>query len=1325
MSERTHVQDGTRPLSAERRVNAACNRFELAWQAGQRPRIEDYLGDVAAPERAALLSELVALDIYYRRQAGEAPTADEYRARFPDLTLASLLADRTATPPGASPGAAADQPDVPGYEILGELGRGAMGVVYKARQLHLNRVVALKVIRQGTVAESEELLRFLAEAEAIARLQHPHIVPLFECGRHNGLPYFTLEYVEGGSLASWLKDTPLPPREAARIVEALARGIHFAHQHGIVHRDLKPGNVLLGGAVPADGECEPAALTVSSEGAGPTWAGVVPKITDFGLAKRVEAGPGLTQTGVIMGTPSYMAPEQARGDNKNVGPGADVYALGAILYECLTGRPPFKGPTSVDILLQVLHEEPVPPTQLQPKTSRDLETICLKCLRKEPHKRYASAAEMAEELRRFQMGEPIIARPVGSVERVVKWVRRRPAAAGLLLALVLGVVVSTFLAVQANREAINAKGNADIAAAKEKEAQEKEAEAHEEKKRAIEAQQQTDETLARNLLRPLGHKYNVPGYAPQFPPPNDIELKALWELAESPSDRVHQLFLEYALERPATTRQLRNRRELAVHAAVGLDSAKRRRLEEMLLQRLKDETSESEWRADCAQIALEIMRSGRELANVAARPLADVLGKETETAEWTQLANALGAVAGRLEPAEAARLLVDVLAKESNANAIRPVPAPLAEALGAVADRMEPAEATALARLLADAMGRATNSYVRSSLAEALGLVVARLEPAEAARLCAEAARLLTDALAKETIPRPPWRALARSLGAVTARLELAEAARLSAAAARLLTDAMRKETSPAMLYLLAQSLEAVAAQLEPTEAARMSAVAARSLANAVGKTTELIAASSLAEALGAVAGRMEPAEVAASARQLAEALGKETNPTVRSGLARALEKVAGRLEPTEAAALARRLTEALGEKTYRVERDRLAQALGTAAGRMEPTAAARLLADALANETDDLARLKLGGALGTVAARVESAEAAALARQLSDALAKEKDSYTRRQLARALGTVVAQLEPAEAARLCAAAARLLADALAKETNASALSRLAVALEAVAARLEPAEAARLCAAAARLLADALAKETNSAARYELAGALGTVAARLEPAEAARLLVDALAKGKDYFERSLLGRSLGSVAARLEPAEAARLCTAAARLLVDTLSKETDRSKRSSLIGALGSVAGRLEPAEAARLSAAAAQLLADALAQETGPPVGRSGMTRDLMAVATRIEPGVVAPRSLLAARAVVGWLSPSPHMGRAAMLMQAAEPLPCRFTSQQLVDLLKMPTCVGETRAVFLKLLANRYKRPFADVWEFVEWAQKNEPGLDFTSPPRRNPFR
>jgi tetratricopeptide (TPR) repeat protein len=311
-------------------------------------------------------------------------------------------------------------PTVPGYEILGVLGRGGMGVVYKARQIGLGRLVALKMILAGVHAGLDAVARFRREAEAAARLQHPHIVQIHEIGVHDGLPYLSLEYVEGGSLAQKLAGTPLPPRQAAQLVETLARAVHVAHQRGIVHRDLKPGNILLTG----DG---------------------TPKVADFGLAKRLDDPAGQTASGDILGTPSYMAPEQAGGKHRPVGPAADTYALGAILYDLVTGRPPFKAASAMGTVWQVLHQEPVPPRQLQPKLPCDLETICLKCLRKEPPKRYGNAGDLADDLHRFLRGEPIHARPVRVWERGVKWAKRRPllAAEVVLLAVVgMGLMVA-------------------------------------------------------------------------------------------------------------------------------------------------------------------------------------------------------------------------------------------------------------------------------------------------------------------------------------------------------------------------------------------------------------------------------------------------------------------------------------------------------------------------------------------------------------------------------------------------------------------------------------------------------------------------------------------------------------------------------------------------------------------------------------------------------------------------------------------------------------------------------------------------------------------
>jgi serine/threonine-protein kinase len=316
----------------------------------------------------------------------------------------------------------ADLPHIPGYEVETVLGHGGMGVVYKARHKLLNRLVALKMLLAGAYTGPTERERFLREAEAVAGLRHPNIVQVFDVGDHVGRPYFTMEYVEGGSLAKKLLGTPLPAREAAALLGTLAEAVHVAHQGGIVHRDLKPANIL---------------LTVDG----------TPKIADFGLARHFDGQASLTLSGARLGTPSYMAPEQAMGKAHAIGPATDTYALGALLYELLTGRPPFRGETATETELQVIYQEPVPPSRLNANVPRDLETICLVCLLKDPKRRYATAASLAEDLQRFQRGEPITARPAGLLERVGKWVRRHPAGSAMLAASLLfaGVLVGVSL----------------------------------------------------------------------------------------------------------------------------------------------------------------------------------------------------------------------------------------------------------------------------------------------------------------------------------------------------------------------------------------------------------------------------------------------------------------------------------------------------------------------------------------------------------------------------------------------------------------------------------------------------------------------------------------------------------------------------------------------------------------------------------------------------------------------------------------------------------------------------------------------------------------
>jgi eukaryotic-like serine/threonine-protein kinase len=327
---------------------------------------------------------------------------------------------------------------VAGYELLGELGRGGMGVVYKARHVGLDRLVALKMVLAGPHAGPKELARFRQEAEAVARLHHPNIIQIYDIGESEGHPYLALEFVEGNSLAQLLMGVPQPHLPAARLVETLASAIHYAHQQGIIHRDLKPANILL---VSSEAVVPTSAVRHEPLSA-PTLTTHQPKITDFGLAKRLDSYNTGTNSGDVVGTPSYMAPEQAASKGNAVGPATDVYAIGAILYELFTGRPPFRGPCALDTVLQVLHEDPVRPSYLRRDLPRDLETICLKCLAKDPGKRYASAQAVADDLVRFRKGQPIQARPVGLHERIWKWAKHRPAAAALVFGMLLVVVLS-------------------------------------------------------------------------------------------------------------------------------------------------------------------------------------------------------------------------------------------------------------------------------------------------------------------------------------------------------------------------------------------------------------------------------------------------------------------------------------------------------------------------------------------------------------------------------------------------------------------------------------------------------------------------------------------------------------------------------------------------------------------------------------------------------------------------------------------------------------------------------------------------------------------
>ncbi len=467
------------PASAEtseqrlRRLSAELRERLLA---GQTAAIEEMLDrEPHLAEEPDAVLELLYCEFLFREAQGVPLSADEWQRRFPQWheRLARLIevhralhgqaALETAGPAAThadgearpSQGESPDESHIESgrYELLEEIGRGGMGVVYKARQLALDRTVALKMILAGEYADPAERRRFVREAQLAARLTHPQIVQVYDVGELEGRPYLAMEYVPGRSLAERLADGPLAPQVAARLVSVLARAIDHAHRQGIIHRDLKPANLLLLRADEDVCDC---------------------KVADFGLAKATHPdGAAQPPTAAVLGTPSYMAPEQAGSRWQEIGLRTDVYALGAILYESLTGRPPLQGDSPLETLEQVLTLDPVPPSRLQPKTPRDLETICLKCLAKEPARRYTTAAALADDLDRHLSGQPILARRAGPLERAVKWSRRRPAVALLLAALALTVVVSFAAVTAAWRSAVAALADKEAARRDEADARER------------------------------------------------------------------------------------------------------------------------------------------------------------------------------------------------------------------------------------------------------------------------------------------------------------------------------------------------------------------------------------------------------------------------------------------------------------------------------------------------------------------------------------------------------------------------------------------------------------------------------------------------------------------------------------------------------------------------------------------------------------------------------------------------------------------------------------------------------------------------------------
>jgi hypothetical protein len=1189
---------------------------------------------------------------------------------------------------------------VPGYDLLGELGRGGMGVVYHARQHGLNRPVALKMILAGAHATADDLARFRAEAEAVARLHHPGVIQVYEVGEHGGLPYFSLEYCPGGSLAKQLDGTPWPPAKAARLVEELALAVQAAHAAGIVHRDLKPGNVLAG----PDGH----------------W-----KVSDFGLAKRLDE-VGRTQTGAVLGTPSYMAPEQAGGKGRVVGPAADTYALGAILYELLTGRPPFKAATPLDTVLQVVSEEVVPPSRLVAKLPKDLETICLKCLQKEPSKRFASALALAEDLRRYLRGEPIKARPISSLARGWRWCRRNPVAAGALLVFLAAAIISSALALvaaEARGRAVQKAGEALVANT---ELSRSNTELRESKESLQRTNNQLEVAVARSLLRPLAPQSSTGRAGGSL---GDPEIQALWELAGYRGTGLAIRFVEDALQRPITTAQLRVRAQYALHAAVGLDTTSRGSIEATFQSRLENARVGGDEHVDLLLAAVALGGDSSSpnalLAQSLNQAMSDSVASERSDPSLVRLARS--------------RLVLRELQGEYDALAQRFRDAvrgnrgyydELADALSRVAMRMGPSEG---AGLLLRALTEHAEGYVCIYLVARLSDVVDRLGPQEAARVCRQAMTTMSKKATENKLLGPmDW---GRCLAVLAPHMEPKEGAAALIQAIRAAPDSkmMGDESGDRALGELALGLAVVARRLEPPAAASVCAEAAAALIKARTKVIETYSIS-LEDGLVAVAAYLEPKEAARAAAMLRKEINNPNESSRRlsdRGWSRALAALMARMEAEESAAA---LLQSIGDV-----------AGATALPELTPSPGPRSFGGP-SSVPNSQALPNLAMTLARVAGRLERQQAAKTCAQAAAHLVKvwpapltgtgNRETITS---STALASLAAHLEPK-------AAARTLLTAMTENRSPSELRDLALGLAGIVVRLESNEAAATCGRAADILVQRLAKTTDSTVprlRYasnrriqqlpfsstgqlplsELAQGLAALLLHMEPQTAAKVSRQVAAKLTHAFHETsnesvlpALAQIL-SVAARLEAKEATPMIAEVVAAIIQALQKASNSDMWDDLAQGLvlllphlperealpvaSQGAGAVFQAYARRYSGRAVALLTGILCREDS-----SRRSQRLQAAAGAT--GLFAGRCCL-------FLAP-------AVLTPAPEPVPPPLPPQMLVDLLKHPLCVGDIRRlVVLDQLHRHYGRPFADQWEFVRFVQEKRLPLDLTSPPIR----
>ncbi len=1042
-------------------------------------------------------------------------TQGEPTTRTADLPKdESTLVPHTPTAAGA-----VDAP--PGFALEKEIGIGGMGVVYLARQLGLNRPVALKVVKGSEKVDAKALIRFLAEAEAVASIRHPNVVEVYQYGDHQGRPYMALEYCPGGDLTTLSKAEQTRDaawfRRVADLMAKVADGVNAAHAQGIVHRDLKPHNVFL----TADG---------------------TPKVADYGLAKR-GLGSDLTNTDAVMGTPAYMAPEQAGGGTKFVGPEADVWALGVMLYELSCGERPIdtSGPVMVAIA-RVVHGSVSQLRTRVPAVPSDLALIAHKCLSKDPRDRYPTAGGLANDLRNWLDGKPISARPAGVVEQAVKWAKRNKKLAGMGLAVLLTMAVATAVSVGFGLEANRQAGEANRQRLK---AEDKSGQLTTALNDVEKSNERTQRTLAKALLGPMSG-------AARSSPLSEYEQDAVWQLASLRDVPVALMCLEEAAGSPLAAAQLRCRADYLLHAAIGLDARRGTQADRILLARLRDPTASIEQKGNVALAVVVVEQSGAD-STVTTDALLAALGRATDSSERQQLTTGLVAVAAKLPAEKAADLLLTALgtAKDGTERGL------LAAGLVAVAGRLSADNAMqaygSATDLLVTALTSTKDGAEREALAVGLVAVTGRLPADRAAQVLLATLGTASDYRERE--------ALDEGLAAAAGRLPADTAAEvlLAALTATKSWDVLQPKA-------LAEGLVIAAGRLPPDKAANL-------LLTALMSTKNWNVQGTTAKELAAVSDRL-PAETAIlscgkAAEMLLSALGSTQTGLGEWNLALGLAAVSDRLPAESAVAVcgkaADKLAALLGKEFESGGRWQLARGLVAVAKRLPADREADVLLATFGTAKEASERGQLAEGLAEAAGRLPAEKGRELCGKvvgvLTTALGKAKDEEERRTTAASLSYVVGQL-PAESA------ADVLLAALSTARFGSERYWLASGLVDVSDRLPAAKVSGVYDKAVDGLLVALGTTSDASERQETAERLVAVAGRMPATKAAEVcgkgadgLLTALSSAKDVKERRDLAHGLAEVVKRLPAEQVSEVCGKATDILLAALGTANNVNER--------------------------------------------------------------------------------------------------------------------------------------------------------------------